>query len=254
MPISPPKAISPAMLLIYGPPKCGKTSAAVQLPGHRVLDTELPAGTRFLTCDAVPVASFSEYSAACTQAKRDNIKFLLIDTIDRLDTMCAAEANRRYKMSNVGRNFQGNDILAELEMGAGYRWYWKVWNDALDLAAGAAPHVVLIGHVKDKLIKDNFAQENADGADIDVTGKAKNIICSRCDAIALVKRKNQPRAKPSDPVLSDLWINFKTGEENNMGSRCPYLTGKEFLFARVEDKIAKWDEIFPELKSVTTNQ
>lgn len=240
-------ASAPSMLIVYGPPKVGKTSSVAQLPNTLILDCEQPSGTRFISCMSVPVTTFTEFINICNQIVKEGKKYthIVVDSIDALERMAMAEANVRYKTSNVGRNFMGKNILTELEKGAGYPWLWDCVRDALDAVGKASNSIILIGHLKEKLLPDGMTSEDSDGADLDLTGKVRNIVCARADAIGLLKRKVRPGRKPGEPGIADLWLNFRTTDQTNCGIRIERLAGKEFIFASNDDRRARWEEIYP---------
>ncbi len=243
---STPGAAAPSMLVLYGPPKVGKTTAVAALDNALILDCEQPPGTRYVSCMSVQIDKYKTFIDTCREIVRTGrkYKYVVVDTIDALERMCTAEANIRYKMSNMGQSFTGNNILTELAKGAGYPWLWDCVRDVLDEAAKTADHVILIGHLKEKLLPDGMTSEDSDGADLDLTGKVKNIVCARADAIGLVKRKLRPH-KPGEPKVADLWVNFRTTDMTNCGIRIERLAGREFVFSAAGSRDFNWAEIFP---------
>ena len=237
----------PSVLIVYGPPKVGKTSALAQLENALFLDCEQPPGTSYVSCMSVPISSFKQFIATCAEIVKEGCKYdyVIVDTIDALERMCIAEANIRYKLSNIcPKDYKGSNILTDLALGSGYTWLWDCVRDVLDAVCKTSKRIIIVGHLKEKLLKDTMATENSEGADLDLTGKVKNIVCARADAIGLLKRKVRPGIVPPK---ADLYINFRCTDETNCGIRIERLAGKEFLFASVEDKQAKWEEIYPSI-------
>lgn len=243
-----PLSDEPGVLIIYGPPKIGKTSSVAQLEGALFLDCEQPAGTRFVTCMSVPISTYAGFMSACKEIVDGGrkYKFVVVDTIDALERLCIQEANIRYLKSNSkAKDYRGSNILTDLEHGAGYTWLWDAMRDALDAVGKTCDRIILVGHLKEKLLPNAMLTEDSEGADLDLTGKVKNIVCSRADAIGLLKRRPRPGVRP--PV-SDLHINFRSSEVTNAGIRIKRLAGKELLFASADDERARWEEIYTTLK------
>jgi DNA polymerase III delta prime subunit len=248
-----PLSDEPGFLILYGPPKVGKTSTVAQLADTLIISTE-PGGTSFCECMSVEAFTYSAFEKACQDIIKEGRKYkrVCLDSVDAFERFCNVEANVRYKTSNIGMSFNGRNILTDLPKGGGYPMFWDTIRDGLDLLTKTAPQIILVGHLKEKLLTEDVSQENADGGDLDLTGKVKNIVCSRADAIGLLKRKGRPRKSNLMPLQTDLWINFRTTDATNCGCRIERLAGKEFIFATHEDRNAKWEEIFPSVKTTPT--
>ena len=76
-----------------------------------------------------------------------------------------------------------------------------------------ADHVILVGHLKDKVVDKKGTEVVV--KDLDLTGKLKQITCSRADAIGYISRDKGETIISFDSLLD------VTG-----GTRCPHLIGK----------------------------
>jgi len=242
-----PTALSPQTLIIYGNPKVGKTSALISLPNCITISME--PGVEMHDMVYVKANDFAQFVDACDSIKRDGTyKFIAIDTVSRLEDFTNAEANRRYRRSNFGRNFEkdgGEDILTELEHGAGYMHARRVFNEALDKAISSAPKTIFIAHSTDKVIKDQGAPD-VTSAQIDLIGKHKQILCARGEIGHLV-RKTRLRKTADGRTVEDGMLNFKTTEKLVCGARFNHLAGKEFTFLDGETLATNWHLIYPDL-------
>ena len=116
----------------------------------------------------------------------------------------------------------GMSILS-LPNGAGYlylRMAFKKWMDRLNMLAD---HVILVGHLKDKMI-DKKGKE-VSSKDLDLTGKIKQITCANADAIGYIYREND-----------NTMISFNSMNDITAGSRCDHLKG--------QDMKLDWTQIF----------
>jgi hypothetical protein len=99
----------------------------------------------------------------------------------------------------MGKNFDGDNVTT-LPNGAGYLYIRQAFFQVLDFIDTLAPHIILSGHIKDKVVDDKG--EMVMSANIDLTGKIKSLICANADAIGYMYRKG------NKTILS-----FKTSEE-----------------------------------------
>lgn len=240
----PPTTLSPRSLLIYGPPKVGKTFAAAQLEGNFIVEVE--PGASMHECMRQEVSSYADLVSLIKQlrAHPQRPKYVTFDTIDAIEDMCRDEATLRYKKSSlVAQGYNGDDVCTDLPMGAGYMWLRNVLKELMADVLQCADHVILVGHVRDKFIMDRVGKE-AISKDLDLTGKCANIVCGMVDAVGHMTRRARDKKHPSDPTIEDLWISFKTSETVNCGARNDHIKGREFILLSHEDRKAKWNEIY----------
>lgn len=233
LPTSPtgPTATNPKLLLLYGPPKVGKTTALSELPNCLIVDCE--DGSDFVTALKVKANSVAELRTLVKEI-RDAGKpytYVAIDTITRVEDWCESYATTMYKQSVIGKSFDGKSVL-ELPNGAGYGHLRNAFNEVVMLLTGIAPHVILVGHLREKFIggKDAKTDSVVSSKDLDLTGKIKQIACSRSDAIGYVYRNHEDKGA--------LWISFESTEQINCGARCTHLRGKRMKL--------DWKEVYRE--------
>ena len=116
----------------------------------------------------------------------------------------------------------GMSILA-LPNGAGYlylRMAYKKWIDKLSILAD---HIILVGHLKDKMLEKKGKEVAV--KDIDLTGKIKQITCANADAVGYIYRED-------DTTM----VSFDSLDDIVAGSRCEHLKGKTMPL--------EWSEIF----------
>jgi len=228
---------NPRLLMLYGPPKVGKTTLLSELENCLTIDLE--KGSNYLDILKIEVNSLKELEKvgnAIIEANRP-YKYLAIDTATKLEEWCEDFATILYKASAVGKNFSGNSVL-ELPNGGGYYWLRIAYGKWFNFCANLAEYLILIAHVRDKMLVDKKGVEIKGGQvssmDLDLTGKIKAITCSKADAIGLLTRK-VVGAENGEPV-SKMFVNFNSSTEILCGSRCKHLLGKEMEF--------NWSDIF----------
>jgi hypothetical protein len=270
--VKPPDIIEPPRLFLYSQPKVGKTSLLAALPNCLIIDLE--DGSSSFEAASINVrkiaqeqfggnmlAALSEVKKAIvemnTKAGKRFYDFIAIDTTSALEKMAIDLANSDYRKSNIGKKFEGGNILTELEYGGGYGWYrdsfTKLYNSFMSLANKS---LILSGHVKSSSI--NKGGKDVNVKDIDLIGKAKQIVCSDADAIGWLYR-----GKDYENILS-----FVTNENDlATGARAKHLRNREFVISKMfeldgvtpftydktnikKDGIVKtyWEHIYPSIK------
>ena len=94
--------------------------------------------------------------------------------------------------------------------------------------------LILLGHVKDKLVEKEGKEMTERG--LDLTGKSSSILCSQVDAIGYLYRRDNKTI-----------INFQSSEKLICGARSPHLKNKEVEVAVSDDQgniEINWSEIF----------
>lgn len=208
--------VSPKSLIIYAPPKTGKTTIISQLDNCLLLDLE--NGSDFVDALKLKVNSLKDLYEIGEEIKKQGkpYKRIAIDTISALENWCEDSAKKLYMETPIGKNFKGKSVL-ELANGGGYLWLRIAFNQWRTYIETLADEIIFIGHLKEKMIDVQGKEVNA--KDIDLTGKLKSITCSVVDAVGYLYREN-----------GKLMITFKSTDEIVCGSRCDHLRGQEFEF------------------------
>ena len=217
---------SPKNMVIYGPPKIGKTTALSQLDDCLIIDLE--DGSDMVDALKVQVGSLAELAEVGKAIMKEGkpYKYIAIDTITKLEEWCEEEAKKIYTATPMGKNFEqknpGASVLS-LPNGAGYlylRIAYKKWIDRLNKLAD---HIILVGHLKDKMLEKKGKEVAT--KDLDLTGKIKSITCANADAIGYIYRED-------DATM----VSFNSLDDVTAGSRCDHLKG--------ETMPLQWSSIF----------
>jgi len=217
---------SPKNMIIYGAPKIGKTTVLAQLDDCLIIDLE--QGSDMLDALKVQVNSLKELGEIGKEIYQEGkpYKYVAIDTISKLEEWCEEEGKQIYLKTPMGKNFEqknpGMSILS-LPNGAGYlylRMAYKKWIDRLNTLAD---HVILVGHLKDKMLEKKGKEVAV--KDLDLTGKIKQITCANADAVGYIYREE-------DVTM----VSFDSLGDVVAGSRCDHLKGKTMPM--------EWSKIF----------
>jgi len=207
---------SPKNMIIYGAPKIGKTTVLSQLDDCLIIDLE--DGSDMVDALKVKVTSLKELGEAGKAIHDANkpYKYVAIDTISKLEEWCELDAKVLYMQTPMGKNFDvknpGASVLS-LPNGAGYlylRIAYKKWMDRLNTLAD---HIILVGHLKDKMLEKKGKEVAV--KDLDLTGKIKQITCANADAVGYLYREDEKTM-----------ISFDSLDDITAGSRCEHLKGK----------------------------
>lgn len=234
----PPTRKSPKILIIYSAPKIGKTTLLSQLEDCLIADVE--DGAAYLEALKVKIDSVAQFNAFCeelrakiTVDKKFPYRYGALDTASKFEEWMEAEATSDYKMSVIGKNFNGSSVL-QLPEGAGYLWLRNCFQRHLHKFMTLFPRVILTGHLKEKLISSGNRAEDAKvtdkekavkmdisvtATDIDLTGKIRNICCAGADAICYLFRTPEGKMMASFKNIGSV-----------AGSRCDHLKNTQFEF------------------------
>ena len=216
------KAIStnPQLLLLYGAPKVGKTTMLSKLDDCLIIDTE--NGANMVEGYIEAVSNREELLNLLIELKDSKdvkYKYIALDTIDKIADWAEARVCEE----------EGVRSLADLAFGKGYGLMREKVSKTIEAFSGVTEHLIIIGHRK-------AAYAVTEGNPIvipeslDMTGKLKNIIMSRSDAIGYVFREDDK-----------LKVSFQANEAIEAGSRCEHLKGKIIDF--------EWNHIYKESKN-----
>ena len=217
---------SPKNMIIYGAPKIGKTTVLSQLDDCLIIDLE--QGSDMLDALKVQVNSLKELGEIGKEIYQEGkpYKYVAIDTISKLEEWCEEEGKQIYLKTPMGKHFEqknpGMSILS-LPNGAGYlylRMAYKKWIDRLNTLAD---HVILVGHLKDKMLEKKGKEVAV--KDLDLTGKIKQITCANADAVGYIYRDDE-----------QTMVSFDSLGDVVAGSRCEHLKGRTMPM--------EWSDIF----------
>ena len=217
---------SPKNMIIYGPPKIGKTSVLAELNDCLIIDLE--NGSDMVEALKIKVNNLGMLAAVGKEIMKEQkpYKYVAIDTVTKLEEWCETEGKKMYQAMPQGKNFdkdkKGLSILS-LPNGGGYLYLRRAYKKWIERMNMLADHIILVGHLKDKLIEKKGKEVSS--KDLDLTGKIKQITCVNADAIGYIYRENE-----------ETMISFNSGDEIAAGSRCEHLKGATMPLA--------WDKIF----------
>lgn len=236
------KTQSPDILLLYGLPKTGKTTALAQLDDCLIIDLE--SGTNkvdALKVNANTPAELKEIVNTISEANEKNggkpvYRYIAIDTATKLEEFAEEVAVGLYMKTPMGSKFTGGPLeLKALEYGAGYGYIRQAYKMLMNSIRNLCDRLILIGHTKDKYVTKDDKEVTA--TEVDLSGKLSGIVTQKVCAIGYIYRKK-----------NELHVSFKTDGEIISGNRSPHLSGKDIVLAESDsityDVKAYWDKIF----------
>ena len=159
-------------IVIYGPPKVGKSTLASEMGNVLFLDTE--GGLNDLEVFKVPVGDWQTFLEWCAAIAADSGRYdaVCVDTFDMLALYCT--------------NFTNNKLGIAHESDADWGKGWKMANQEFTralakLAAMPDLGLILIGHSKDVEIKTRNATYNKSVPSL--SGQLKDTVINMADLI-----------------------------------------------------------------------
>jgi hypothetical protein len=218
-----PTRTTPKRLLLYGAPKCGKTEILTQLESNLILDME--DGATMYECNRVAIKTYQDIFGLCAEILKEGkanggkypFRYISIDTGSKLEDIAERLATDNYKQSIIGSTFKGTSCL-ELPQGMGYYLIRVAYGDLLDMLEKVCEKLIIVCHVKDKLISEMEGSTVSTKA-VSLTGKLSDIVCAHVDAIGYLYRKN-----------SELWVSFNSMGDMSAGCRFKHLAGSKIPF------------------------
>lgn len=235
------KAMSqnPKNMIIFSKPKVGKTTLLASLDNCLILDLE--SGSDYVDAIKLKAHSIGDIVKIGTLILANNkpYKYIAVDTITALEEMCIPYAEELYSKTPMGKNwFTDGKVkygsITNLPNGAGYPYLRQAFEKIIAYIKTLAPHVILLGHVKDTLLEKNGTEFNA--LDLQLTGRIKSITAAYSDAIGYLHRKGDKN------ILS-----FKTTDEVNCGARPEHLRNKEIEISTIDkdgNVTSDWSKVF----------
>ncbi len=239
---SKPSTSNPKLLIIFGKPKSGKTTAVAGLDNNLIIDLE--DGSNYVECMSIKAKSIDELKQIAVAIKEAGMpyKYITIDTITALEEMVLPMALTDYRATPMGKNFGLDSTTGQyyyvdvrtLPNGGGYLYIREAFQKVINIFRSLADYIILVGHTKDRTI-------NRDGKELsenllDLSGKLERIISSKADALGYVYRKKNQTI-----------INFNGGDDLIVEARPAHLRGKEVVIADSDESgniTTYWDRIF----------
>jgi hypothetical protein len=196
---------------------------------------DLEDGSRFVDAMRIKAKDTTEIYNITEEIKKQGkpYRYIAIDTATALEAMCLPLALKLYKQTAMGKNY--NDHILNLPNGAGYKYLRDAYEMVLGMIEGACERVLILGHLKDKII--DKAGKEVSSKDIDLTGKLRNITCAGADAIGYLFRDGNKN------VLS-----FETTEDITCGARPAHLRHKRIVVSEYDPTTdileTHWDKIY----------
>ena len=207
--------VNPSLLTVFGQSKVGKTTMLSKLNNCLIIDTE--KGTKYVDALKVQVNNSTELKNMVKALKGDEgtvYDYLALDTIDNVVSWFEKDVARD---NNV-------DSFAKIPFGDGYNQVRTRVMNMITALMDCCDHVIIIGHRKKTIIGNESVEVNV--SSLDLSGKLKNYVMAKSDAIGFVYRDEEGHLK----------ISFEASDEIEAGTRLPHLAGKILDF--------KWSEIY----------
>lgn len=246
---------NPKLLIIFGKPKCGKSSFVAAIDDNLIIDLE--DGYRALSVMKVQARTFKDMKdikdailAKGKELKKAPYRFITIDNATRLEEMSVPLAAELYRQTPMGagwgllKDTKGMPVkdpktgqmvpdpkadVRQLANGAGWLYMRKAMRQLVDMFKPLCESLILVCHVKDKQIKKN-SEEMVEMA-VDLAGKTGDIICGEADAVGYLYREG-----------NKTFLSFEGGDNTIREARPLHLRGKKILVAESnEDNEVKFD-------------
>lgn len=227
-----PTSFNPKKLVIYSKPKVGKTTFVSQLENNLILDFE--KGSDYIEALKINVDSISMLENIIEEIKKAGkpYKYITVDTISSLESMCEWSATKNYMLTPIGARFnriQGRparvpgenflpfnkwESVLTLPHGTGYYYLRKEILRIIDLLSEVCESLIILAHLKNTFIDSDTTKVSSQ--ELDLTGKLKKIIALSSDAIGFMYIDKKGKRK----------ISFVPSSTEDSGSRCPHLSNK----------------------------
>lgn len=236
------KTGNPKFLVLFGQPKCGKTTIVSGLEKALIIDMDPSQGTDFVTLKnskAVKVRNITQLDEVRKSVLELNEKaggfyfnYCILDTATDLEDLTLPWALNMYQKTPMGKNYKGD--VRMLPNGAGYLYIREAYKAAINMFRSLFPVIILNGHTKDKNI--NKEGKEMTEFSLDLSGKLERIMLAQADAVGFVYRKKKQTI-----------INFNGGGDFVAEARALHLRGREIVIAESDENnviTTFWDKIF----------
>ena len=175
---------NPKLLVLMGKPKSGKSTIVAAIDDNLIIDLE--DGYRALSVMAVQARSVADLVEIANAIKvktkelgKQPYKYITLDNATRIEEICLGYARQLYQKTPMGANWGKkkdpatgkliDDPTADVRMlpnGSGYTYIRMAVKKVLDLYKGLSETLILVAHVKDKMINRNGTEMSEMAVDL----------------------------------------------------------------------------------------
>jgi hypothetical protein len=244
-----PSNINPKFTVLFGKPKCGKTTLVSALENALIIDTDASEGTDSVECMSIKAKTVDDLREIAKAIKEANTtkgdyfyEYGIIDTATDLEDIILPLALHNYRQTPMGKSFGLNKKTGKydyvdirtLPNGSGYLYIREAYKSIINTFRPLFKYFILLGHTKDKTI-NRQGKELSENA-LDLSGKLERIITAQADALGYVYRDKNKTI-----------INFNGGGDSIVEARPLHLRGKEIVIAESDENnnlTFFWDKIY----------
>lgn len=237
---------NPRLMVLFGFPKSGKSSAVASLESNLIIDLE--DGYRALEVMTVPAKDIYDIFAIkaalekkISETGKKPYRFITIDNATRLEEMSLVYAAALYRKTPMGQQWgylrdKNNNIIRKdgkpvvdpkadvrlLPNGSGYLYLRNALKEVIHMFQPLCDTLILVCHVKDKQIQMNG--EESSKLVVDLAGKLGDIICGEADAVGYIYREGHKT-----------FMSFEGGAGDIREARPLHLRGKQFVVGESDE-------------------
>ena len=228
---------NPSLIVLYGVPKCGKSTLMAHLDDNLILDFE--DGYRALSVMKIQVRTAQDLFQVkkllenkMKETGKAPYKFITLDNATRLEEACLPYAAYLFRQTPMGMTWKMIETVdpktkqkvmkpdpkadvRQLPKGAGWGYMRDAITELVNMFKPYCETLILVGHVKDKMIEKEG--EEISEMQLDLAGKSSTIICGEADAVGLIYRKG-----------NSTYMSFENSGIATNEARPLHLRGKKF--------------------------